>query len=89
MILFRTSVSSLERPRSRSGWVCAENMILQVLGVPHVPPRCGIWARRHHFEMAFCNELWFFVVPEPSALTSFFRLLPKASTNFRSQRHKT
>ena len=45
------------------------------------PPRCGIWARRHHFEMAFCNELWFFVVPPPSAPTSFFRLLPKASTN--------
>jgi len=39
--------------------VYAENMPLQVLGVPLVPPRCGIWARRHHAEMTFMNELWF------------------------------
>ena len=39
--------------------------------VPLVPPRCGIWARRHHAEMAFMNELWFAVVPPPSAPTSF------------------
>jgi len=54
---------------------------LEVLGVPLVPPRCGIWARRHHAEMAFMNEMWFAVVPPPSAPTSFFILLPKASTN--------
>ena len=59
----------------------AENMPLQVLGVPFVPPRCGIWARRHHAEMTFMNELWFAVVPPPSAPTSFLMLLPKASTN--------
>ena len=31
--------------------------------------------------MEFMNELWFAAVPAPSAPTSFFRLLPKASTN--------
>jgi len=47
-----------------------------------VPPRCGIWARGHHAEMTFMNELWFAVVPPPSAPTNFLMLLPKASTNF-------
>ena len=56
-------------------------MPLQVLGVPLVPPRCGIWARRHHAEMTFMNGLWFAVVSQPSAPTSFLMLLPKASTN--------
>ena len=60
----------------------AKNMPLQVLGVPLVPPQCGIWARRHHAEMTFMNELWVAVVPPPFAATSFFMLLPKASTNF-------
>ena len=50
----------------------AENMPLQVLGKPLVPPRCGIWARRHYAEMAFMNELWFAVVPPPSAPASFY-----------------
>ena len=31
--------------------------------------------------MTFMNELWFAVVPPPSAPTSFLMLLPKASTN--------
>ena len=59
----------------------AENMPLQVLGVPFVPPRCGIWARRHHAEMAFMNEFWFAVVSPPSSPTSFLMLLPKAPTH--------
>ena len=58
----------------------AENKPLKVIGVPLVPPRCGIWTRRHHAEMVFMNELWFAVVPPPSAPTSFLMLLPKAST---------
>ena len=41
MILFSTRVSSSRRSRSRSAWVYAEIMPLQVLGVPLVPPRCG------------------------------------------------
>jgi len=61
--------------------VYAENKPLQVLGVPLVPPRCGIWARRHHAEMVLMNELWFAVVPQPSTPTSYLMLLPKASTN--------
>jgi len=61
--------------------VYAENMPLQVLGVPLVPPRCGVWARRHHAEMAFMNELRFAVIPPPYVPTSFFILLPKVSTN--------
>ena len=80
MILFSTRMSSSGRLRSWSAWVNAENRPLQVLGVPLVPPRCGIWARRHHAEMTFVNELWFAVVPPPSAPTSFLMLLPKAST---------
>jgi len=56
-------------------------MPLQVLGVPLVPPRCGIWARRHHAEMALMNELCFAVVPPPSAPKSFFMFLPKAPTD--------
>ena len=59
MILFSTRMSSSGRLRSWSAWVNAENRPLQVLGVPLVPPRCGIWARRHHAEMTFVNELWF------------------------------
>ena len=47
--------------------------------MPLVPPRCGIWARRHHAEMVLMNELWFAVVPPPSVPTSFLVLLPKAS----------
>ena len=58
----------------------AENMPLQVLGVPLALPRCGIRARRNHAEMTFMNELWFAVVPPPSP-TSLVMLLPKASTN--------
>jgi len=81
MVLFSTRMSSSGRLRPWSAWVYAENMPLQVLGVPLVPPRCGIWARRHHAEMAFMNELWFAVVPQPSAPTSFLVLLPKAPTN--------
>jgi len=80
--LLSTRMSSSGRSRSRSAWVYAENMPLQVLGVPLVPPRCGIWARRHHAAMAFMNELWFAVVPPPSAPTGFLMLLPKAPTNF-------
>ena len=57
-----------------------ENKPAQVGGAPHLPPRCGILAWRHHCEMVFWNELWFFNVPPPFAATSFFRLLPKAST---------
>ena len=72
MILLSTRMSSSGRLRSRSAWVYAENKPLQVLGVPLVPPRCRIWARRHHAEMAFINELWFAAVPPPSAPTSFF-----------------
>jgi len=60
--------------------VYAENMPLQVLGVPLALPRCGIRARRNHAEMTFMNELWFAVVPPPSP-TSLVMLLPKASTN--------
>ena len=81
MVLFSTRLSSSGRLRSWSAWVYAENKPLQVLGVPLVPPRCGIWTRRHHAEMVFTNELWLAVVPPPSAPTSFFMLLPKASTN--------
>ena len=81
MILFSTRMSSSGRSRSRCAWVYAENMLLQVLGVPLVPPRCGIWARRHHAEMVFMNELWFAVVPPPSAPTIFLMLQPKALTN--------
>ena len=55
---------------------------MQVLGVPLVPPRCGIWARRHHAEVMFMSGLWFAVVPPPSAPTSFLMLLPEALTNF-------
>ena len=57
-------------------------MPLQVLGVPLVPPRCGIRARRHHAEMVLMNELWFAVVPPPSAPTSLLVMLSKAPTNF-------
>ena len=32
-------------------------------------------------EMVLMSELWFAVVPPPSAPTSFFMFLPKASTN--------
>ena len=81
MILFSTGMSSSGRSRPWSAWVYAENKPSQVLGVPLVPPRCGIWARRHHAEMVFMNESWFAVVPPPSAPTSFFMLLPKASKN--------
>ena len=81
MALLSTQMSSSGRLRSRSTWVYAENKSLKVLGVPLVPPQCGIWARRHHAEMAFMNELWFAVVPPPSAPTSFLMLLSKASTN--------
>ena len=80
MILFSTRMSSSGRPRPWSAWVYAENKPLQVLGVPLLPPQCGNWARRHHAEMVFMNELWFAVVPPPSAPTSFLMLLPKAST---------
>jgi len=76
MILFSTRMSSSLRSRSRSAWVYAENKPLQVLGVPLVPPRCGIWARRHHAEMTFMNDFWFTFVPPPPASTSFFALLP-------------
>ena len=79
MILFSTRMSSSGRSRPWGTWVYAENKPLQVLGVPLVPPRCGIWARRHHAEMVLMNELWFAVVPPPSAPTSFLMLLPKAS----------
>ena len=43
----------------------------------------AVWdlGRRHHAEMVLMNELWFAVVPPPSAPTSFLTLLPKASTN--------
>jgi len=78
MILLSTRTSSSGRSRSRSAWVYAENMPLPVLRVPLVPPRCGIWARRHHAEMTFMNELWVAVVPLPSAPKSFFMVLPKA-----------
>jgi len=61
--------------------VYAQNMPLQVFGVPLVPPRCGIWARRHHAEMTFMIELWVAVVPAPPAPTSFLMLLPKAPAN--------
>jgi len=80
MTLFSTRISSSGRSRPWSAWVYAENKPLQVLGVPLVPPRCGIWARRHHAEMVLMNELWLAVVRPPSAPTSFFMLLPKAST---------
>ena len=79
--MFSTRMSSSGRLRPWSAWVYAENKPLQVLGVPLVSPRCGIRARRHHAEMTFMNELWFAVVPPPSAPTSFLMLLPKASTN--------
>ena len=82
MALFSTRMPSSGRSLSWSAWVYAENKPLQVLGVPLVPPRCGVWARRHHAEMAFMDELWFAVVPPPPAPTSFFMLLPKAPTNF-------
>ena len=72
MILFGTRMSSSGRSRPWSAWVYAENKPLQVLGVPLVPPRCRISARRHHAEVAFINELWFAAVPPPSAPTSFF-----------------
>ena len=81
MIILSTRMSSSGRLRSRSAWVYAENKPLQVLGVPLVPQRHGIWARRHHAEMAFMNELRFAVVPPPSASISFLMLLPKAPTN--------
>ena len=57
--MFSTRMSSSWRSRSRSVPVFAENMPLQVLGVPLVPPRFGIWARRHHAEMTFMNDLGF------------------------------
>ena len=38
MVLFSTRMSSSGRSRSRSAWVCAENMPLKVLGLPLVPP---------------------------------------------------
>jgi len=81
VILFSTRIFSSGRSRLRSPWVYVENKPLQVLGVPLVPPRCGIWVRRHHAEMVFMNELWFAVVPPPYAPTSLLVLLPKASTN--------
>jgi len=81
MILLSTWMLSSGRLRSRSAWLYAENKPLQLLGVPLVPPRCGIWAQRHHAEMTFMNELWVAVVPPPSAPTSFLMLLPKASTS--------
>ena len=48
MILFSTRMSTSGRLRPWSAWVYAEIKPLQVLGVPLVPPRCGIWARLHH-----------------------------------------
>ena len=39
IILLSTRMSSSGRSRSRSAWVYAENMPLQVLGVPLVYPR--------------------------------------------------
>ena len=39
MILLSSRMSSSGRSRSQSAWVYAENMPLQVLGVPLVPPR--------------------------------------------------
>ena len=80
MILFSTRMFTSGRLRPWSAWVYAENKPLQVLGVSLVPPRCGIWARRHHAEMVLINELWFAVVPPPSVPTCFLMLLPKAST---------
>ena len=44
--LLSTRMSSSGRSRSRSAWVYAENKPLKVLGVPLVPPRCGICRRR-------------------------------------------
>jgi len=70
MILFSTRMSSSGRSRPWGAWVYAENKRFQVLRTPLVPPRCGIWARRHHAEMVLINELWFAVVPPPSAPTS-------------------
>ena len=78
MALLSTQVFSSGRSRSQSAWMYAAKMPLHVFGVPLVPPRCGIWARRHHAEMTFMNELWVAVVPLPSAPKSFFMVLPKA-----------
>ena len=80
MTLFSTRMPSSGRFRPWGTWVYADNKPLQVLGVPLVPPRCGIRARRHHAEMVLMNELWFAVVPPPSAPTSYVMLLPEAST---------
>ena len=63
----------------------AENTFLQVFGLSHVLPRCGIWARLNHAKVKFANELGFAVVPLPYAPTNLLMLLPKAPTNFRAQ----
>ena len=42
MVLFSTRMSSSGRSRSRSARVCAENVPLQVLGLPLVPPSPGV-----------------------------------------------
>ena len=61
MILFSTRMSSSGRLRSWSAWAYAENKPLQVLGVPLVPPRCGIWVRQHHFiHHAFSFLSWWY-----------------------------
>jgi len=44
MILLSTRMSYSGRSRPWGAWVYAEKKPLQVLGVPLVPPRCGIWA---------------------------------------------
>ena len=81
MILLSNRMSPSGRSRPWGAWVYAEKKPLQVHGVPLVPPRCGIWARRHHAEMVLMSELLFAAVPPPSAPTSLLMLLPKASTD--------
>ena len=77
MALFSTQMPFSGRPWSRSTWVNVENMPLQVLGMPRVPPGVGSWpggSRRDdiHERAVVCRR---------ASTASFFMLLPKALTN--------